>query len=1004
MAEQKNKLIFTTEGRRLLVSQENGVRFAVVGAVLIQGLPPVADLNDKDAGLFATYKSLTLENLIERPNVVLGLKNVSYETKGNQKIAPVDREKYDECVNDICNNVLPIHYIPSLELVDDKTSPYGTYEIDIDRTTISWDNGNDISFAHVGLIAKQYAETNDASFNVDKTQKPVLLALTQLDGEYDAVTQIFVGGIQILKDQNKYVAAKLQLRMTVADHDFDFETSGGFDPDDEKTQEVLNIAKKISLVNNGLKTKDNGPSMRLAVGEDESVLADLHLNKEGSIATPKTLMVADTYNADMIEEQWNAAGLIHTVNKKDEDNDYKYQYILTSIEQPENYIEEPVVTYNVGLLLKGYGKEYTGVIDFSDVRDAVTENYTGSGSSGSSGSSGTSGNIVQYYGVESPIFIQHGIDEYHQVAVDFFGEDNHVLDTDNTDKMLFSKNNVSMEPVARELYGSNVLIQSTYNLFSANGGNTNNTLIRSDYNIIKDESFSNLLIGADANYIMNGANTNALFCSDLNTLNGSDTCGNILIGGSTHYLENATGIMMVNGRGLIASNVSDEIIFGKYNKNTQADIIYGIGSDEHNRKNALEFYADQGLLKLFKNGSQVAALGGSVGLETSTLNVSNLTATNITNTNFTATNGTINNSINFTGNNHTLNIASSGISLDTAGIIRWGTGSRYIDYNGIVLNSITARNGTILLTDSTQTNSYVNINKFGITLKDGANTLNIDTSGTIRYSNSYNSSKQISTNYRKFVANIYYENDDNTDYDKLNFVIGSCIDSGESDINKSPMYIALNDWLSCGLIGVEANDGNWNGNAAYYMKRSDGKRYMCIAENTMTVPYQGEHEVRVDNMTFTYAKLNMQKTADWKNPYLFGEIPDGYDEIVLNIYYRDIGGHDLGFPLVPVISTNRKTRVIANLRLGFKGNGNGEDFWFWANYGWPESGPTGISKIYQALFNDTDFDKYAKFESWSVDERQTLQLETIAMPKFTSDGANNWTGPATFGWFVNSED
>ena len=178
MAEQKNKLIFTTEGRRLLVSQENGVRFAVIGAVLIQGLPPVADLNNKEEGLFATYKSLTLEGLVKRSGVVLGLKNVSYATKGNQKIVPVDREIYNKAVNDICNNVLPVHYIPSLELVDDRTSPYGTYELDIDRTTISWDNGNDISFAHVGLIAKQYAETNDASFNVDKTQKPVLLALS----------------------------------------------------------------------------------------------------------------------------------------------------------------------------------------------------------------------------------------------------------------------------------------------------------------------------------------------------------------------------------------------------------------------------------------------------------------------------------------------------------------------------------------------------------------------------------------------------------------------------------------------------------------------------------------------------------------------------------------------------------------------------------------------------------------------------------------------------------
>lgn len=974
MAEQKNKLIFTTEGRRLLVSQENGVRFAVVGAVLIQGLPPVANLNDKDAGLFATYKSLTLENLIERPNVVLGLKNVSYETKGNQKIAPVDREKYDECVNDICNNVLPVHYIPSLELVDDKTSPYGTYEIDIDRTTISWDNGNDISFAHVGLIAKQYAETNDASFNVDKTQKPVLLALTQLDGEYDPVTQIFVGGIQILKDQNKYVAAKLQLRMTVADHDFDFEASGGFDPDDEKTREVLDIAKKITLVNNGLKTKDNGPSMRLAVGEDESVLDDLHLNKEGSIATPKTLMVADTYNADMIEEQWNAAGLIHTVNKKDEDNDYKYQYILTSIEQPENYIEEPVVTYNVGLLLKGYGKEYTGVIDFSDVRDAVVENYTGSGSSGSSG---TSGNIVQYYGVESPIFIQHGIDEYHQVAVDFFGEDNHVLDTDNTDKMLFSKNNVSMEPVARDLYGSNVLIQSTYNLFSANGGNTNNTLIRSDYNIIKDESFSNLLIGADANYIMNGANTNALFCSDLNTLNGSDTYGNILIGGSNSYLENATGIMMVNGRGLIASSVSDEIIFGKYNKNTQADVIFGIGSDEYNRKNALEFYADQGLLKLFKNGSQVAALGGSVGLETSTLNVSNLTATNITNTNFTATNGTINNSINFTGNNHTLNIASSGISLDTAGTIRWGTDGRYIDYDGVVLNSITARNGTIWLTDSTQANSYVNINKFGITLKDGANTLNIDTSGTIRYSNSYNSSKQISTNYRKFVADIYVTNNGQTDRDKMVFMLGNCFDTGENNIAVSPMYNALKSWLRSYMLGY--TKGGEEGDNTYYWNGTTMIKGETIDASTWK-------DLVGDGKALFMFFDNDEK----EQPMTLGYVPDGYNEVDLNIYFRDIDDDDFVFTLVPVTNFNQTVRFNVTINQGWDENG-GEDIRAWKNVGWSVADITGITDTFDNMTSFAEFGNIGDTKEGSM-----LMLKGIACP---SRSVTTWNAaPPILGW------
>ena len=976
MAEQKNKLIFTTEGRRLLVSQENGVRFAVVGAVLIQGLPPVADLNDKDAGLFATYKSLTLENLIERPNVVLGLKNVSYETKGNQKIAPVDREKYDECVNDICNNVLPVHYIPSLELVDDKTSPYGTYEIDIDRTTISWDNGNDISFAHIGLIAKQYAETNDASFNVDKTQKPVLLALTQLDGEYDFNTNIFTGGIQILKDQNKYVAAKLQLRMTVADHDFDLEYSEGFNPlnpDYEKTKEVLDIAKKISLVNNGLKTKDNGPSMRLAVGEDESVLADLHLNKEGSIATPKTLMVADTYNADMIEEQWNAAGLIHTVNKKDEDNDYKYQYILTSIEQPENYIEEPVVTYNVGLLLKGYGKEYTGVIDFSDVRDAVTENYTGSGSSGSSGSSGTSGNIVQYYGVESPIFIQHGIDEYHQVAVDFFGEDNHVLDTDNTDKMLFSKNNVSMEPVARDLYGSNVLIQSTYNLFSANGGNTNNTLIRSDYNIIKDESFSNLLIGADANYIMNGANTNAMFCSDLNTLVGSDTCGNILIGGSNGYLEKATGIMMVNGTGLIAKSVENEIILGKYNENTQADIIYGVGLNDYNRKNALEFYAEQALLKLYKNGTQVAALGGDVGLETKTLKVTNLTATN-----FTADKGLINNYIEFKSNGHTTKINSSNINFDDDGAIIWGNpnNNMHITKNNISLKGVTIAEGSMTIRSS-DGSRYAQITPDYINMKAGNSMMKIDTATGVITVNNNGTSTQVTSKYRKFVADIYVINNSQTERDKMVFMLGNCFDTGESNIGASPMYKALNSWLKSYMLGYTKGGGEgentyyWNGTTMIKGETIDASSWKDLV---------GDGK----------ALFKFFDNDDKEEPMTLGYVPDGYNEIELNIYFRDIDDDDFVFTLVPVTNYNQTVRFNVTINQGWIEN-SGEDIRAWKNIGWSVASNAGVTETFNNMINFAEFCKIG-----DTDDGGMLILKGIACP---STSVTNWNAaPPILGW------
>ena len=34
----ENKFIFTNEGRRMLTAQLNGIRFAILGAILVQGI------------------------------------------------------------------------------------------------------------------------------------------------------------------------------------------------------------------------------------------------------------------------------------------------------------------------------------------------------------------------------------------------------------------------------------------------------------------------------------------------------------------------------------------------------------------------------------------------------------------------------------------------------------------------------------------------------------------------------------------------------------------------------------------------------------------------------------------------------------------------------------------------------------------------------------------------------------------------------------------------------
>ena len=108
MAEIGNKFIFTTEGRTSLVAQLGGIRFSVLGAILIQGLKPVEIPEDKEDTTFEdAFKNLTLESLSLDNGVVLGLKNVDYNATGGQKIYPVELDKYQDAVNNITQNSIP---------------------------------------------------------------------------------------------------------------------------------------------------------------------------------------------------------------------------------------------------------------------------------------------------------------------------------------------------------------------------------------------------------------------------------------------------------------------------------------------------------------------------------------------------------------------------------------------------------------------------------------------------------------------------------------------------------------------------------------------------------------------------------------------------------------------------------------------------------------------------------------------------------------------------------
>lgn len=597
-----NKFIFTTEGRHSLIGQLGGIKFAVLGAVLVKGLT-VCDLESE---FEETYKDLTLDDLTLDKGIVLGMKGVSYLSPGNYNIVPCYNDEYLMAFNDIVHNTLPVHYIPSQEVKDSQGNVYGTYEFDFDKTLIAWDVQNDVKFEHLILIGKQYAETSDATFNVSNTQKPVIVGIVQL-------TNLPSGGLFLLKEQNEYVATKFKLRFTLDDHDRDLETTASVDED------VKNIANKLSLVNNGLKTDPAVGSTFIFNGSKQSV-DELNLSENGGIATTKTLMVADSYNSDELENQLNPVGLIHLVNGNDDEYGYKNQAVITSIEKDDE-LEGVLNSYNTVIALNGTGPTVTA--EYVNSTISFTDEVEGKESPVFKVS------ISPETDFKEPYVAQVGY------AVDVFGFNNYILGEKNYDIMLFSKNNVSNDPypITENTADSNLLLKSNDNYFKIKGGNTDNTLINSNRNIISlagaGVTLSNTLISSDDNYIDNIKNTIFIGTKQGGFTNSAEyTINNdsVVIGGKNHSIVNSDNIIIIGHNGLKSVECSNQTLLGKFNDFTSsASLIYGNGTSNDNRMNALEFYPDKGELKLFNNsGNETIALGGDYGVSARGLLLNNV--------------------------------------------------------------------------------------------------------------------------------------------------------------------------------------------------------------------------------------------------------------------------------------------------------------------------------------------------------------------------------------------
>ena len=512
----KSSFVFTKEGRTLLVSQTGGIKFAILGYLLVGGLARSmnGDDNTPQDAIAARYKEIPgtpdaslrnlwhkledkakdvklspIEYLLNNDKITLFMKGVNYTIEGND-ILPSSKEAYAEAAENYKEHLFGSFYIPSTELMTNKGHRYGTYAFNFDKTYLNCDIKKDVDIRHVILIGKQYAENKEATFNVSQRQDASIVGIAEIIQD-DTTSESVPPGIELLKDQNEFVTFQCQLRFTVTEcpNEFiDIENGDKIVIDDTEDKDatkpayepVSDIASKLALVNNGLKTLSGG----ITIGQTEEILDELQLGPEGSICMTKTLMVADCIDADDAENQFNAAALIHPINKyPDEGKEYVPQILMTTVKSTSSYNED-ITAYSVGMTVKAEGRGEA----YAMFPDSITS-------------------------ADAPIFKQGHVPENDRIAVDIFGLDNK-LNGNAKDRLLFSEYNRITDPH----YGRpSVLINSDSNILRQGASNNNNTLYDSDRNEFIQGVSNSLLFESNNNYF-SGGNGNSLYGSDSNKI------------------------------------------------------------------------------------------------------------------------------------------------------------------------------------------------------------------------------------------------------------------------------------------------------------------------------------------------------------------------------------------------------------------------------------------------------------------------------------------------------
>lgn len=536
-----NKFVFTSEGRSLIVNQTGGMKFAILGYMILENVSPTEDLDDYVDRMedYAKTNSCSMMQAIIDDGGYFVMNDVNYKINGKNTLVAKSANEYNDAILGYTNHLFGTFYLPANEYqTNEKGERYGTYAFNFDRTYLNCSIYQDVSFSHIVLIGKQYAETSDATYDVSKLQDAGVVGIMRFAGTVDKDTGIYDGGLQILKNQNKYVSFQCQLKFTITETDHDditnevVQTTPAPDPRDS-WPEYWN--KRLALVNDGLKNISGG----ITIGQTQQVMDELELGSDGCIAMTKTLMVAEEcLDADDAENQFNAAGLIHSINKFPIDGgEYTPQILLTTV-HPTSALREDITAYSMGMTLKAEGN---------------TPYYM---------------NQDEAAGVAAPEFKMGHLPENDYVAVDIFGLDNK-KNMYTKDRFIFSNGNSATQPANGM---PNVIIDSDYNSFTYGGSNNNNTLIKSSNNVLTSYAKNSLLeasdnnklegatdtvlINSNNNTLSENANKNTLYSSKNNIIAGSDFV--TLNATQTSGTDNANGFFIVNSDGTKALGNSYE--------------------------------------------------------------------------------------------------------------------------------------------------------------------------------------------------------------------------------------------------------------------------------------------------------------------------------------------------------------------------------------------------------------------------------------------------------------